>query len=465
MASEERRRGKKKMAISLTGGGGGGTIGGVVVWGGALAAATLISAFAISRRRPTDKDPPNPPVVSMKLKPTEVDCAESDKGNQGLRSLLQNPSSVDQNSSQNSDGTSKMRDTQIEYSKLATTEILISEDQKPEPQANGWEESLSLDHQEILFSDDGSEDTGIGREESSLPGSYVDSRVRSDSCEDTLTEGNEVGAMGEMLHPVDATLISEQGRSFRQLIVEEVVDEEGNAEGGGGGDGGNEEEDNIAEESSEGEDASIEEAIEEETENDRCETAHVGLLLEDHNPLRQSFVVIEEEEEEEEDGDDDEEEEEIEEESEEGENEFVETSEEEEEDDDEEDEDIEENGESSEETRSSSVESTAEAIWPAETIEDLPMEFKKMRPHVQSPAEKIEVEEEMVVNEMTRKSIMSLNKRETDELVSTQLAYAAKLMIRKGPMLVLMLMLVTMLLLAHQKAMHGHFLNHGESFF
>ncbi|GFZ13752.1 hypothetical protein Acr_23g0021370 [Actinidia rufa] len=398
-----KKTGKQKMPIAI---GGGGVVGGVIVWGGVVAIATFVSVSAIKlrKKRSLNKShPPPPPIpstdVSNKL---ELNNKNDDEG-KGHRVLLQDCSPpTDHHISR--DGITEMSPTQIDSTsldmedksvldlgggneKLTYLDILLRDNSKPKSkelvidygeaieksQADQFAEEnpqmqlMRKEPEEVQFEIEGEieigdlmrEDKGIKAEEPVKEGGggYGIEEVIGERLEAAIetfqkdqfaveVDVEEIEVMKDEAAIVvpDACEIEEDKNPQMELIEEDKETDDG---------GG----------SAEKEDREVE-AIEDDPQ--------VRLSEEEDNPQVQ---LIEDREEEE-----------------------IETIEDdprailsEEEDDEDEDEEgiTERGGESSEGTGDSSIESNAEAIWPAESIEELSEEIKEFTINAQKREEKI----------------------------------------------------------------------------
>ncbi|KAK9281510.1 hypothetical protein L1049_004413 [Liquidambar formosana] len=398
------RNGKKQITASIGGGVGG--IGVVVLWGGALAAATLISAFTIKRCRgkPTNRDQSVDRYVSKKLKKEDSEGEESG-------GLLQT-SSPSLRFHHGSDGTSQTDVTQIDSFKLVSTQSLSLEE-KAVLEINGAKETVACADQEILlpenrpiFYNNGTTEKEFtfpvfnipllqemdmdkndsGKDPVSIEA--IEVKQEDEACQTVLVEKiKEDPPMQSVEEDLDVDVDAEEGGEYvlenpPMQSVEDVDDDEGRyvEEKGEQSSDGMEDSsmESIAEPISPTE--SIErlkidfqhsgetiedtlaslDANEVKKEDEACETVQVEQIEEDP-PLRS----VEEEDEE---GDVDVEEE----------GEYV----------------VEKGEESSDRTGDSSMGSNAEPIWPTESIEISPVEFKEMKINSQNSVEKIEEEEE-----------------------------------------------------------------------
>ncbi|KAL6978356.1 hypothetical protein U1Q18_020025 [Sarracenia purpurea var. burkii] len=150
---------KKKMVIGIGGGGGGGSVGGVVLWGGLMAIATLISVSAIRLRKkrlpnkghhPTPPPSPVPPPPPQAVPSADVsnnldsntnidDDDDDDDQEKGLRVLLHDSSPPTQIDSTSLDFTKSLIldansviDINAKNEKPTYLDILLGDKSKPE---------------------------------------------------------------------------------------------------------------------------------------------------------------------------------------------------------------------------------------------------------------------------------------------------------------------------------------------
>ncbi|PSR94741.1 FK506-binding nuclear protein [Actinidia chinensis var. chinensis] len=409
-----KKTGKQKMPIAI---GGGGVVGGVIVWGGMVAIATFVSVSAIKLRKKRSlnkSQPPPPPIpstdVSNKL---ELNNKNDDEG-KGLRVLLQDCSPpTDHHISR--DGITEMSPTQIDSTSLdmedkpvldlgggnekpTYLDVLLRDNSKPKSnelvidygeaieksqadqfaEANPQMQLMRKEPEEVQFEIEGEieicelmredkaikaeepmkeEEEGYGIEE--VIGERLEAAIETFQKDQFAVEVDmeEIEVMKDEAAIVvpDACEIEEDKNPQMELIEEDKETDDG---------GG----------SAEKEDREVE-AIEDDPQvrlSEEEDNQQVRLSEEEDNPQVQ---LIEDREEEE-----------------------IETIEDdprailsEEEDDEDEDEEgiTERGGESSEGTGDSSIESNAEAIWPAESIEELSEEIKEFTINAQKQEEKI----------------------------------------------------------------------------
>ncbi|XP_057473564.1 uncharacterized protein LOC130761973 [Actinidia eriantha] len=390
---------KQKMPIAI---GGGGVVGGVIVWGGVVAIATFVSVSAIKLRekRSLNKNhPPPPPIpstdVSNKL---ELNNKNDDEG-KGLRVLIQDCSPLtDHHLSR--DGITEMSPTQIDSTSLdmedkpmldlgggnekpTYLDVLLRDNSKPkskelvidygeaieksqadkfaeenpqmqlmrkEPEEGQFEIEGEIEIGELMREDKAikaeelvkEEEEGYGIEE--VIGERLEAAIETFQKDQFAVEVDmeEIEVMKDEAAIVVPDACEIEGDKNPQM---ELIEEDKETDDGGG--------------SAEKEDREVE-AIEDDPQ--------VRLSEEEDNPQVQ---LIEDREEEE-----------------------IETIEDEprailSEVEDDEEGITERGGESSEGTVDSSIESNAEAIWPAESIEELSEEIKEFTINAQKQEEKI----------------------------------------------------------------------------
>ncbi|GFS35633.1 DNAse I-like superfamily protein [Actinidia rufa] len=390
---------KQKMPIAIGGSGGGG-VGGVIVWGGVVAIATFVSVFAIKfrkKRSPNKCHPPSPVPSTDVSNKLELNNQNDDEG-KGLRVILQDSSPpTDHHLSRN--GITEMSPAQIDSTSLdmddkpvldhsggndkpTYLDVLLRNNLQPKSK------DLVIDYGEMEIGELMREDKKIKAEEpvkeGGRGGGYgieedIGERVEviGKTQFDRLVvevEMEEIEVMKDEAAIVvpDASEIEEDKSPQMELIEEEK-------ETNDGGDSTEKEdkeveaiEDDPQMVLSEEEDNPQVQLIEEEGEFDdggnirekEVEVDSVQVTEEEDEDNPQVQLIEEREEEEIETVED---------------NPQAILSEDEDDDDDDEDEGgITERGEeSSEGTGDSSIESNAEAIWPAESIEELSEEIKE----------------------------------------------------------------------------------------